>query len=279
MSGHATDDFPLLLTKFETLISIAKNVPVTEENGWKANGQLLLVKTWCHFRSVATLGQFQVNRDSAKKDHVYVDHSSIAVLSRAAYETYVLFHFIFMEKDPDVRNFRHQVWRFSGLTSRLKLNRPKALPEHYVKQIEAEEQQASKLKTAILSNPLFSQLEDGTKRNVKKGDGVRLGEALIDLAVKAGLPRLYAADMYTHFCNYSHASSVSVFQIRDSLIDGNSSVMARGTIGFCCILITQIILAYGEFFEEIAEAISSDVELSDLLKLWEGIGERFKGIY
>jgi hypothetical protein len=279
MSGHPTDDFPRLLDSFERLIQIAKAVPVNEENEWKANGQLLLIKSWTHFNSIKILGRAAIRRDSSAAESEYVDHSSIAVLGRAVYETYVLFNFIFLAENADVRNFRHQVWRLSGLMSRAKLNRPKGLPTAQLKQIEMEGQMIVELKRAIVSNPLFSGLDTKTQKNVQKGDGVRLGIALIDLAVEAGLPRRYSADMYTHFCNYSHASSISVYQIRDALNNGTSPIMARVVISFCCVLLAQTIFAYTELFSEVDVAVSTDSELSRLLALWYGMGKQLDGLY
>lgn len=278
MTGHPTEDFPKLLRKFEQLIQRAKDIPLTDENAWKAHGQLLLIKAWGHLASIETLGKSAIKRDEGA-EQVYVDHGSLAVLGRSAYETYVLFNFIFLEQDPELQKFRHQVWRLSGLMSRAKLNRPKALPPWRLEQIEREAQQIAHLKEAITSNSLFAELDDRTQKNVKKGEGVRLGAALIDLAVKAGLPRQYSADMYTHFCNYSHASSISAFQISETLNDGTSSIMARANIAFCCLLLVQMIMAYTEFFDEIDVAVASDDELANLLALWLGMGRMVEKTY
>lgn len=279
MTGHPTEDFPKLLRKFEQLIQRAKEIPLTDENAWKAHGQLLLIKAWGHLASIETLGKSAIKRGTSETERAYVDHGSIAVLGRSAYETYVLFNFIFLAEDAGLQKFRHQVWRLSGFMSRAKLNRPKALPLKLLEQIEREAQQIVALKEIITSSPYFTQLDDRTQKNVKKGEGVRLGAALIDLAVKAGLPRMYSADMYTHFCNYSHASSISAFQISETLNDGTSSIMARANIGFCCILLVQMIMAYTEFFEEIDAMVASDDELADLLALWLGMGQRLEAAY
>lgn len=277
MTGHPTDDFPRLLSKFENLIEVARCIPFTEENAWKAHGQLLLIKAYCHLRSIALLAGPAMNTDMPTT--AYLDHGSIAVLSRSAYETYVLFSFIFLEPDPGAREFRHQVWRLSGLMSRSKLNRPKAFPPERLEQIMAEEQESSRLKEIVTSSTHFAGLDDRTQRNVRKGEGVRLGIALIDLAVNAGLPRQYASDMYTHFCNYSHAGAISIFQISETLNNGTSLIMVRANVAFCCILLTRIILAYTEFFEVVDSVVAEDSELTELLAIWQDMGESFGKMY
>lgn len=276
--SHPTDDFPKMLRKLGDLIQVAKAIPVNAENAWKAHGQLLLIKTFVHLSSISTLAQSAIGT-SGQTNHRYIDHGSIAVLGRSAYETYVLFNFIFLEQDRDLRIFRHQVWRLSGLQSRAKLNRPKTLPLAVIAQIEREEQELTRLQGVVTSSPYFAELDSQTQRNVRRGDGVRLGAALIDLAVEAGLPRLYSSDMYTHFCNYSHAGAISVFQIQEALNNGTSPILARANIGFCCILLAQIIKAYAEFFDEIDAAVSSDSELRDLLAMWSGIRNSFAHMY
>lgn len=277
MTGHPTDDFPRLLSKFEHLIEVARCSPFTKENAWKAHGQLLLIKAYCHLKSIALLAGPTMGTDSSTP--AYLDHGSIAVLGRSAYETYVLFNFIFLEPDPGTREFRHQVWRLSGLMSRTKLNRPKALPPERLEQIKEEEQELLRLKEVVTSSTYFSGLGENTQRNVRKGEGVRLGAALIDLAVNAGLPRKYASDMYTHFCNYSHAGAISAFQISETLNNGTSLIMVRANVAFCCVLLTRIILAYTEFFEVVDSVVAADSELTELLALWQGIGESFGQMY
>lgn len=277
MQAHPTADFPRLLDKLGTLINIPTKIPVTQENVWKNHGQLMVIKAFCHLRSIAVLAGH--GAEQKPESMVHVDHGSIAVIGRAAYETFVLFNFIFLEEDTELRQFRHQVWRLSGLMSRAKLNRPPNLPPERLKQIERETDEIARLRPIIEGSRFFAVLDNRVQKNVRQGDGVRLGEALIDLAEQAGLPRKYVADMYTHFCNYSHAGAISVFQLSETLNDGTSPIMARVTVGFCCILLTQLILAYADFFEEVDAAVVADAELVERLALWKGMGEAFSDMY
>lgn len=163
--------------------------------------------------------------------------------------------------------------------SRMKLNRPPGLSTERMKQIERETNEIARLRPIIEGSPFFAMLDKQAQANVRRGDGVRLGEALIDLAEQAGLPRKYVADMYNHLCNYSHASAISVFQLSETLNDGTSPIMARVTVGFCCIVLTQMIMAYAKFFDEVDVAVVADTDLVELLARWKGLGEAFGDMY
>lgn len=277
MDAHPTDDFPRLLAKLGSLINVPTKVSVTSENAWKNHGQLLVIKAYCHLKSIAVLAGSSAEQNPANTS--FIDHGSIAVVARAAYETYVLFNFIFLEEDPELRQFRHQVWRLSGLMSRMKLSRPQGLPPERIEQIECESAEINRLRPIIEGSRFFGMLSSHAQKNVRQGDGVRLGQALIDLAESAGLPRKYVADMYNHFCNYSHAGAISAFQLSDTLKDGTSLIMARVTVAFCCILLTQMILAYAKFFDEVNAAVMTDDELLELLGLWKGMSAAFAEMY
>ncbi|MCC7681067.1 DUF5677 domain-containing protein [Janthinobacterium sp. FW305-128] len=277
MTATPTDDFSKLLGKLGTLINIPPKSMLTRENGWKNHGQLMVIKAYCHLQSIALLAESTAGEKSSQISHI--DHGSIAVIARAAYETFVLFNFIFLEEDPELRQFRHQVWRLSGLMSRMKLNRVPGLPSERLEQIKIETNEIARLQPIIEGSRYFTMLSKQAKKNVRQGDGVRLGAALIDLAEQAGLPRKYVADMYTHFCNSSHANAISAFQLSETLKDGTSPIVARGMIGFCCILLTQMIFAYAKFFDEVQDYVVTDTELVDLLTVWATLGEAFSAMY
>lgn len=283
MPGHPTDDFPRLLTKLGNLINQGATVTVTPDTRWKQHGQLMLIKAYGHLKAIADLAKLeQLNSDATVA--VHIDHSSIAVLGRATYETYVLFHFLFCCEDPGDRKFRHTVWRLSGLIARSKLNKPTILPPEVRAQIARETAMIGELKKAVESDPRFAALKAKDRKgqiadNVRNGKDVRLGIPLIELAVQAGLPRKYAADMYTHFCNYSHAGAVSIFQLHDSLQDGSSVIMTRANIAFCCALLCQMARSYIKLFPEVEGYATEDDELQDLVATWQELAQRFSEIY
>jgi hypothetical protein len=277
MKQHATDDFPKLLSKLGTLINVPPLIPKAPEDAWKNHGQLMVIKIFCHLQSIEVLAGHAT--EQGPENLAFVDHGSIAVIGRAAYETYVLFNFVFLEEDPELRVFRHQVWRLCGLTNRMKLNRPLGLSAARLQQIEHEAAEIARLRPIIEGSPFFTRLSTPAQNNIRQGDGVRLGEALIDLAVQAGLPRKYVANMYRSFCNFSHAGAISVFQLSDSLRDGTGPTMARATISFCCVIITQMISAYTKLFVEVGDAVLADAELRDLLERWRRMGEATEAMF
>jgi hypothetical protein len=269
MTRTPTSDFPVLIRKFAKLIDFASRIPMTNERAWKNSGQLLLIKAFRHLESIGTLFNGIETELNGKKLPVYIDHSSISVLARAAYETYVIFYFIFCDGTAAEQQLRYQVWRMNGLMSRQKLHGPLTGEAGFGAQKVAERFEIDRLRALITDHPSFRSLKAHVRDNVKKGTDVRLGEPLLDLAERAGLPRKYAADMYNHLCNYTHSGAISTFQIHDATAEQNADArLAGATVSFCTILLVELVFAYTTFFEEVDEYAVGDDELWEIADEW-----------
>jgi len=264
-----TSDFPVLIGKFAKLIDFASRIPVTKETAWKNSGQLLLIKAFRHLESINALARGVETELNGKKLPLYIDHSSISVLGRAAYETYVLFFFIFCDGTLEEQQLRYHVWRMSGLVSRQKLHGPLGIDSSFHQQKTDERSEIDRLRKLITEHPSFRVLDKNVRENVKKGNDVRLGKPLLDLAERAGLPRKYAADMYNHLCNYAHSGAISTFQIHDASSEQYADAsLASATVVFCTFLLVEMILAYTTLFEEVDKFYVIDDELCKLVAHW-----------
>src|SRR5690606_22963436 len=88
---------------------------------WKNDAQILGVKI---FRHIATAQQISTGIEfefGAGQVFSHIDHSSVAIIVRAAVESYLAFNYIFVNEDENLSIYRHKLWRRAGLIDRSKI--------------------------------------------------------------------------------------------------------------------------------------------------------------
>lgn len=91
-------EFTKLKEIFGRLIEAQSGIRLEPGEGWKNHAQILLIKIFRHLESIETIFEGVQTSIGKKTFPHYVDHASIAVLARTAFETYMMFHFIFCAK-------------------------------------------------------------------------------------------------------------------------------------------------------------------------------------
>ncbi|HYD61692.1 MAG TPA: DUF5677 domain-containing protein [Noviherbaspirillum sp.] len=264
-------DFSRLLATFATLIDIPAGQPIPPGEAWKNDAQVLLIKIYRHLESIRMLFQGVTTTVHDKTHPPYVDHSSIAVLARAAFESYMLFHFIFCAPTEVARTLRYRVWKYAGLKSRQELHGPVTRSAVWDRVLERDRRTLLTLEQEIRADHLFQQYSTERQEKILRQGDVKLGEKWMTLAEASGMPRKYAHDMYNHFCNYAHAGHISILQIRDASRAGDHQRLATGAISFCALLMSQVIANYARLFPDVAQAIEHDGEAAAMVERWQAL--------
>lgn len=272
-------DTSRLLKKAMIIIDSIRGVSIPEGQEWLNDGQILAIKTCRHIESIITLSNGVETDLGHSKCGLYVDHSSIATLGRAAFESYVNFHYIFGRAPSQTARFRHHIWRMSGLLERQGLHGFETKTDEQLHILSSEKMQIEKLRAAITAFPEFQALSSDLRKSVKRGKNLRMGTDWLTLAEGAGIPRKYAHDMYSHFCEYSHSGALSALQIRDASNDGSGYDLAGATISFCAVLLTQLIRNYVQIFPTANLAFSKDEEACNLVERWVHLTERLEDMF
>ena len=202
-----------LLQKAMVIIDSIRGNSIPHGFAWLNDAQILAIKTCRHIESIITLSKGIETDLGHSKCGLYVDHSSIAALGRAAFESYVIFHYIFDTAPGEVAKFRHDVWKMSGLLERQGLHGFEEKSDQQSKILDAEKIQIEKLRAAIVASPSFQKLNADIRKSVKRGKNWRMGTDWLTLAERSGIPRKYAHDMYSHFCEYSHSGALSALRL------------------------------------------------------------------
>src|SRR5437879_3943806 len=208
------EEYVRLMDLLVRLVESRKGEQVPPERGWEVDMQPLAGKLFHHLGTMFCLWEKGTTLPPlAGGTPGYVDSMSVAVVCRAAFESFLAFHHIFAEAESAARKrFRHEMWTVGGLRSRQ--GYLVVEPENKLK-MRAEADQIKQLVDEIEGDPLFQALTPAQRKLAVKGEW-RLGLPWHELASRAGFVEEYFRYVYRFLCGRAHSDYLSVIQFRDA---------------------------------------------------------------
>jgi hypothetical protein len=204
-----------LLTLIDHFILVANSIKglTLQSSVPKRFVEPLAKKTISHIISSLSLFEGTKFRLSDNTYIQTVDFSSIAVLTRAALETYLTFNYIFVSPKENMdKEFRYYCWDLAGIIEREEFP---TLDEQSNKVKRNEKVIKEQIKKELESNKYYQKLSKSEKRFLEKGNW-RLGKSWNDLALLAGFNKNYFKYLYSYLCSYSHSGRLSILQIEQT---------------------------------------------------------------
>jgi hypothetical protein len=166
---------------------------------WMFGQHDLAKKLFRHMCSARSLLEPSPFRSQTVPPGSFIDHSSMAVLTRSALENYLVMTWLLSGGNDSLREFRNNVWEYCGWKKRSKMAAT-------TDQVRAARQKAVADATAlwpsIQSSPHFENYSESQQDRLRKGSW-DVGWHWHDLAVDAGLHKTYFMSYYpcltTHF--------------------------------------------------------------------------------
>jgi hypothetical protein len=241
------EDFDSLIKAFINIGNRIEHEKITKSNESLYNAEGLGKKILHHIIT----SRFLINGYQLNGFYPQVDFASIAVLTRAALETYLTLNYLFVTpKDSDEKEFKLQVWYLGGL-DRIKFERAFA---DNMKKWEEECQQAERLRSKIEATNFYKKLHLINQEKVLKGDWKFGGWS--QLATAAGFDEKYFRQIYSWLCAYAHSNRWSIIQIQQM-----SSLNEQQEMGAAFISILMITLGkYGHDYIEIMPGLKDKVD-------------------
>jgi len=257
-----------LLEIFIQVVEANKGKPVGSD-AWILDAEGLALKFCAHVASAFYLFKGTSIPKMSFGDINFFDSASINVVCRAAFETFLIFHHIFIQpKSIEERDFRYICWVLSGLIERQ--NFP-ILSQKGKKQIEHEKEIIDSYINGLKTNQHFEALSPKQKRTIiEKGNWRFLSWA--DLAVKAGLDSTHGTSFYKYLCGYAHSSNLSALQIREAQSKHIQRELPAPAMTLIMISIANMIKAYCELFPQSASVLKRDQDSSALVDIWISVG-------
>lgn len=164
----AKEDFSTMLSGLGNLIELLNGSTALPGMEWEVDGHTMLIKTFRHIESIGTLLKGVNTTINNKALPEYIDHSSISVLGRAAFENYLLYHFIFCTGPREQKILRHRIWKMIGLQERQNIHGPVKEKVKWNNEMKFDFEEINRLKTKIENDKLFKELTEGERKKFLK---------------------------------------------------------------------------------------------------------------
>ena len=204
------------------------------------------------------------------KGFSFIDSASIDVLTRASFEAFLVFHYVFFAPTTtEEKDYRYWCYKAAGLAERQNL--PESIFEHERQKAE-EKIVLDELHDKLKSNTVFQSLAGKQQRSILKGRW-RL-PSWHDIAIDAGFSEMLASHMYRHLSGYAHSSSLSVLQIKQAIMNKGQEQLVQSSIATMNVLIANMIWEYCGLFPKAQDVLNGEPDVRDMIKVWIDIGRR-----
>lgn len=258
------DDLTKMMGLFVRLVESENGKKVVPGEEWKNDGQVLAVKI---FRHIATAQQISAGINfnlPGLPQFSHVDHSSVAVVVRAAIEVYLTFRYVFACDDVGLSQYRHKLWVRSGLMDRSKML---ANTEESQAVLAKEKLIIDQLGKEIFASPHYTASNREDRKIISNG-GWKPQGGLYSVSAHADFHQVYFSDIYNHLSGHAHCSFISAIQIRDASSIEDQQMLAGGSRQILCMIVSHFMFSYIRLFPASKEVLLMDHGLYELASMW-----------
>jgi hypothetical protein len=210
-------DLPLIINHAILIGQSIKGIPIPKDDDSLRFIEPLLKKTLNHIISAYNLyGGIKFVYE--RKQYNTVDFSSIAVLTRAAIESYLTFHYLYISSnDKSEKRFRFLRWDLAGYIERESF----PIPDYDIQMKKAAEEILSeekilkyKVYNELKDTDEFKRLDNKFKHKIFDTSNWRIEKGWITLAKEANLAPIRFKHIYNFLCSFSHTGRLGIIQIQ-----------------------------------------------------------------
>lgn len=210
------------------------------------------------------------------KQFNYIDSASIDVLTRASFEAFLVFHYVFYAPNTaEERDFRYWAYKAAGLAERQ--NFP-VFTDEARKKLDKEKLLLDQFHSKLDSNEVFQSLTPRQKAQIFSGKGEwkwkPLGKGKVswhDIAIDAKLSKVLAWHVYSHLSGYAHSSSLSVLQTTQALLNREVGFLIRGSLDTMKVMIANMVQEYSELFSRAQDVLRNSGD-NGFVEMWIDAG-------
>lgn len=235
------DEFDDLITLMADMITSQANAApdAISPPQWSINLHILSMKLFKHLCSARTLLEPCSFGTATLPPYGYIDHSSIAAVTRSSIENYLVMHWLWGGGEDQVREFNHLIWMHAGWKKRSKLF---ATTEEAKVARQQAEDTAAELWILVQESPNYQTYDKNKQKRLRKGSW-DVDWNWQDLARQAGLHHTYFTSIYPHLSGYTHSDFISCMQIGQA-----SSISDQYMLGVTSISTSLMVLGHFSTF-------------------------------
>lgn len=199
----------------------------------------------------------------------FFDPASINVVARAALESFLVFHYVFVEPTTEEeKDFRHLSWKLADLMERQRYGAMS--PQGKIK-LAQEQELIAAIKNKISQNQFYNQITPKQQNALLDRGSWRL-KGWTEIGISAGLSEDHAKSCYRFLCSYAHAGSMSVLQIRQAETAEQQKALCGASMGLAMITMAFFMKSYCHLFEKPQKFIDQNDDFKNNIKMWLEIG-------
>jgi hypothetical protein len=203
----------------------------------------------------------------------YPDPSSLDVLVRAAFETYLVFYWVFIDSEyEDEKDFRFYSWEVAALYARQNF---RATTQENIKKLQDEKIYINKIKSRIKDNSIFKKYSEKQQKSYYKKleKGIWRLKGWAEIAGAARFSELNSKIIYSFLSEHAHSGNISVTQVRQSKDIKIRRELMNASIGHLLICVSKMIKSYCEDFHKSREFYTNNYPEPNVVSLWVSVGE------
>ncbi|WP_258198152.1 DUF5677 domain-containing protein [Pseudomonas viridiflava] len=258
-------EFGALITLMADMITSQANAPlgVAAPPEWSINLHILSMKLFKHLCSARTLLEPCSFGTATLPPYGYIDHSSIAAVTRSSIENYLVMHWLLGGGDDSVREFNHLIWMHSGWKKRSKLV---ATTEEAKVGRQRAEDAAAELWRLVQASPHYQKYNKDQQKRLRKGSW-DVDWHWHDLACQAGLHNTYFTSIYPYLSGYTHSDFISCLQIGQASTIGTQYMLGASSISISLMVLGHFSTFYANLYPA-AKAVLDASETKHLVSKW-----------
>lgn len=230
------------------------------------NCQQLVKKLFFHAASIYWLRRgTQSPVPYSTQGESFCDFASIAVLTRAVFDTYLALFSVFLEPTTqDEFEFRHTLWQLSGFVVREGIvpSDPTLGPRYAEAQREVQD-----LRRRIERTARYKSLTPRQQKDVLNGRTLR---GWRDVARAAGFGEQTIQKIYAYYSSYVHADGLSGTQIASARTRREQEGLTDPSMNLVISILSKVIVGYAQKFTEASIVCSKNPDVFQLAQVYSG---------
>lgn len=269
------DDYATLLVLFIRLVNSQDEVKIEPGEEWLNDVHVLAKKLFYHLVSMKALAAAAtVERDGVPTAR-FVDHASVKVLARAAFETYLVFFYLCGDSDRSLCEFRHKTWKLGGLADRQRFHVPTSRAREV---LVREKKRIDELKSEVDASPHVDSYKKKQRKRLLDGKW-QIGITWADLGSDAGFHDKYFKNVYGYLCGYAHSSYLSALQVGQAREIEDQEMLTKSILGIGKVLMGHFAFSYSDVFIAGGAVLSADPSAKSVAEEWRYGSEDMAAFY
>ncbi len=264
-------DLTELLNIFLNIVEVNRGTP-TGDDDRILDAEGLALKFYSHALSALYILRGVNLPDLVIPIRNFPDPSSLDVLVRAAFETYLVFFHVFIDPvDGDESDFKFYSWEIAGLYGRQNY---RASTKENIKKLKDEFTYIKQLEKKLEKNPIVHRKtikqREKYKKQLERGNWRSKGWA--EIAQDAGFSELNAKQIYRFLCEHAHSGNISVTQVRQATDFQFRKELMQASLGHLLICLANMIKDYCDYFERSRKYYLEHYPSPNIVEMWIDIG-------